>query len=91
MPDNNILISFSESIARALLKEDLELQVDGPREGGYDFTWELVENEDGTYEIVIDFADDDIPEGTNFRVDLTAPDLSDVDKSQVTETDLELN
>ena len=77
--DNNVLINFSDKISRDLLPSDIDLEVIGPRDGGYEYTWELVEVEQGMgYEIVISFVHDDIPEGTTLKVGVTSSDITDV-------------
>ena len=43
--DNNVLITFSEEISRELQKQDIILEVSGPREDGYEYDWELVEQD----------------------------------------------
>ena len=64
--------------------------MDGDRDGGYEYTWELIEQEQGTsYLITISFAHDDIPEGTTLRVELNS-ELANADEYQIAETSLEL-
>ena len=43
--DNNILVSFSEPLSSELVKSDINLNVSGPREDGYEYTWELIEQD----------------------------------------------
>ena len=88
--ENAFLVSFSEPLSRDLVKDDILLEVDGGRDDGYEYTWELIEQDEFVaYVIAITFEHDDIPKGTTLRVGLSK-DLADSNDVQITETSLEL-
>ena len=63
---NRVEIGFTEQLGSNLSEKDIEsVNVTGPREGGYDYTWSLVIQTDfSRYILEINFDPKDIPLGT---------------------------